>query len=135
MKNMTFKGTLIFAAMMVLAAAIGLSAKNSGKASMKFAEPIYDFGIVKEDGGAVSHEFDFENAGSANLIIYEAKADCGCTRPDYPKAPIAPGKQGKIKVTYNPLGRPGAFTKVVTIKTNGSPSKVRLKIRGTVSPK
>lgn len=107
MKNMTFKGTLIFAAMIVLAAAIGLSAKNSGKASMKFAEPIYDFGIVKEDGGAVSHEFDFENAGSANLIIYEAKADCGCTRPDYPKAPIAPGKQGKIKVTYNPLGRPG----------------------------
>ena len=63
------------------------------------------------------------------------RADCGCTRPDYPKAPIAPGKQGKIKVTYNPLGRPGAFTKVVTIKTNGSPSKVRLKIRGTVSPK
>ena len=57
---MTFKGTLIFAAMIVLAAAIGLSAKNSGKASMKFAEPIYDFGIVKEDGGAVSHEFDFE---------------------------------------------------------------------------
>ncbi len=38
-----------------------------------------------------------------------------CTRPDYPKAPIAPGKAGKIKVTYNPLGV-RAFTKVVTIK-------------------
>ena len=47
---MTFKGTLIFAAMIVLVAAIGLSAKNSGKASMKFAGSIYDFGIVKEDG-------------------------------------------------------------------------------------
>ena len=46
-----------------------------------------------------------------------------------------PGKGGVIKVSYNPLGRPGGFTKVVTVKCNGNPSKVRLKIRGTVSPK
>ncbi len=95
MKNMTFKGTLIFAAMIVLAAAIGLSAKNSGKASMKFAEPIYDFGIVKEDGGAVSHEFDFENAGSANLIIYEGRLRVHA--PGLPEGSYCPRKAREDK--------------------------------------
>lgn len=105
------------------------------KGEIKFEKTVHDFGHVKENGGPVSVEFPFTNSGDANLLIYEAKAECGCTTPDYPKAPIAPGKGGKIKVTYNPLGRPGAFDKVVTVKTNGKPGKVRLKIRGTVTPK
>lgn len=110
------------------------NAKSDGKAKMKFEETTHDFGMVKEKGGPVSCDFVFENAGDGNLIIYEAKAECGCTRPEFPKAPVAPGKNGVVKVTYNPLGRPGAFTKVVTVKTNGNPAKLRLKIRGTVVP-
>ena len=112
-----------------------MSASPKEKGEIRFEEMVHDFGHVREDGGPVSVEFPFTNAGKGNLIIYEAKAECGCTTPDYPKAPIAPGKSGKIKVTYNPLGRPGAFDKVVTVKTNGKPGKVRLKIRGTVTPK
>lgn len=99
------------------------------------AKTTHDFGIVKEDGGPISTEFVLENKGGGNLVVIDAKADCGCTRPEFPKAPIGPGKTGKVKVTYNPLGRPGSFEKVVTLRTNGSPSKIRLKIRGTVSPK
>ena len=95
----------------------------------------HDFGIVKEDGGPISTEFVLLNKGGGNLIVIDAKADCGCTRPEFPKASIGAGKSGKVKVTYNPLGRPGSFEKVVTLRTNGSPSKIRLKIRGTVSPK
>lgn len=123
----------LFAVMLFGAA--NIEAKPKGKPSMKFAETVHDFGMVKEDGGPVSCEFDFVNDGEGNLVIYDATADCGCTRPDYPKAPVAPGKSGKIKVVYNPLGRPGGFTKVITIKSNGSPSKTRVKIRGTVVPK
>ena len=82
----------------------------------------------------VSHEFEFTNVGDGNLIIIEATATCGCTRPEYPKNPIAPGKKGKIKVTYNPIGRQGAIDRVVTVKTNGSPKKVRLKLKGNVVP-
>lgn len=105
------------------------------KGMIQFVSTTHDFGTINENGGPVSVEFPFTNSGDANLLIYEAKAECGCTTPDYPKAPIAPGKGGKIKVTYNPLGRPGAFDKVITVKTNGKPGKVRLKIRGTVTPK
>lgn len=109
--------------------------KNDGNAMIRFTEQTYDFGNIKEKGGPVSHEFEFVNVGNGNLVILDATAECGCTRPEYPKNPIAPGKKSKVKVTYNPLGRPGAFSKDVTVKTNGSPRKVRIKIRGNVIPK
>lgn len=108
---------------------------NAGKkAEIKFTENSYDFGSVPEHGGKVSHTFEFTNTGDANLVIVDAKADCGCTVPEYPSAPIAPGKKGKIKVTFNPLYRPGAFTKVITIRSNAKQKKARIKISGIVNP-
>lgn len=119
----------------IILATASLSAKGGGKASMKCEQTTHNFGTIKENGGPVTCEFPFINQGEANLIIFDATAECGCTRPTYPKQPIAPGKSGVIKVTYNPIGRPGAFDKMVTVKTNGKPGKVRLKIKGTVMPK
>lgn len=127
---------LAFAVMLVTVSAVSaLAREKNKKGAMHFAETVHDFGTVRENGGPVSVEFPFVNTGGANLVVYEAKADCGCTTPEFPKNPVAPGKGGKIKVTYNPLGRPGAFDKVITVKTNGKPGKVRLKIRGSVIPK
>lgn len=129
------KRTLFFVIMAVLAVAIPCSIEAKGKkAKINFTEYRFDFGNVKEKGGPVSHEFTFTNTGDGNLIIIDATATCGCTKPTYPKNPIAPGKRGKIKVTYNPVGRPGPIDRTVTVKTNGSPKKVRLKIVGTVIP-
>ena len=121
-------------ALMVFAMPMLLDAKSKGVAKIEFNDYSYDFGIVQEKNGMVSHEFEFTNVGDGNLIIIEATATCGCTRPEYPKNPIAPGKKGKIKVTYNPIGRQGAIDRVVTVKTNGSPKKVRLKLKGNVVP-
>jgi len=109
-------------------------AAGKGKPAIKFSEYRIDLGTVKEKGGPVSCEFMFTNTGNANLIIIDAKATCGCTRPEYPQKPIAPGKSGKIKVTYNPLGRPGPIDRTVTVTTNGKPKKVRLHIGGNVTP-
>lgn len=108
--------------------------KENGKGSASFTSQLFDFGTIREDCGSVSHNFEFVNTGNGNLVINEAKAECGCTRPDYPKAPIAPSKKGKIKVTFLPAGRPGAFEKTVTVNTNGNPRKIRLKIKGNVIP-
>lgn len=112
-----------------------MTAKGKEKAEIAFAEKTHNFGIVKEDGGPVSYDFQFVNDGKGNLIIYDATAQCGCTRPEYPKNPVAPGKNGKIRVTYNPIGRPGPFEKVVTVRSNAKEGKVRLKISGNVTPK
>ena len=76
-------------------------------AIITFDEKSHDFGTIKEADGPVSYSFKFENTGDEPLVIINVNASCGCTRPDYPKEPIRPGKKGEIKVTYNPAGRPG----------------------------
>ena len=125
-------GLLLF---MLIGVAMAGWAADKSKGSIKFQETIYDFGNIKEDGGKVTHEFEFKNEGKEPIKITDARAQCGCTTPEYPKDDIAPGESGVVKVTYNPLGRPGGFTKVVTIRCTGNPGKVNLKIRGTVLPK
>lgn len=130
--------TYILIFLVVVAALVGVGTaqakknKNDGEGKIDFTEKVYDFGKIKENGGLVTHEFKFTNNGDGNLVILKAAAECGCTRPSYSDAPVAPGKFGKLKVSYNPKGRLGSFEKVVTVTATGSPRKVRLKIRGVV---
>ena len=112
----------------------------TGMADEKQAEATFevrshDFGTIKEANGPVSCTFEFTNTGDKPLLIVDAVASCGCTRPEYPTKPIKPGKKGKIKVTYSPIGRPGAFKKTVKVKTNGKERSTTLRIEGTVIPK
>ncbi len=119
-----------------MAFAVGSFAAFAQDPAITFEDTIYDFGTIAEDGGNVTHEFVFTNTGDAPLMIVSATASCGCTRPSFPKKPVAPGKSDKIKVTYVPAGRPGEFVKSVTVKSNAAKNKtVRLKIKGTVTPK
>lgn len=104
-------------------------------AEAKFEVKSHDFGTIKEANGPVSCTFEFTNTGDKPLLIIDATASCGCTRPEYPSKPIKPGKKGKIKVTYSPIGRPGAFKKTVKVKTNGKERTTTLRIEGTVIPK
>ena len=112
----------------------------SGLANDKYAEATFetkshDFGTIQEAKGPVSCTFEFTNTGDKPLLIIDAVASCGCTRPEYPSKPIKPGKKGKIKVTFSPIGRPGAFKKTVKVKTNGKERTTTLRIEGTVIPK
>ena len=115
---------------------VAISAVADGKqAEATFTVKSHDFGTIKEEGGPVSCTFEFTNTGDKPLLIIDATASCGCTRPEFPTKPIKPGKKGKIKVTYSPIGRPGAFKKTVKVKTNGSEHTTTLHIHGTVIPK
>lgn len=115
--------------MLTLLCAVPASAKD--KACMNFTESVYDFGQISLKKGKVSHEFTFTNTGDKNLVITDARADCGCTRPEYGDAPVAPGKTGTVKVTFAPAAK-GHFSKKVTVTNNGNPRKVRLIIKGEV---
>lgn len=126
---------ILISILCVMALAISVSAADKTNAVIKFEKTTFDFGNIKENGGPKSHEFVFTNEGTEPLKIISARAECGCTKPEFPKKEIAPGEKGVIKVTYNPLGRPGGFTKVVTVRCTGNPGKINLKIRGTVIPK
>lgn len=122
--------------MAMAGAAAGAFGINAGEPAVEFTELVHDFGTIAENGGPVSHEFEFINSGDAPLMVVNATASCGCTRPDFPKKPVAASKKGKIKVTYLPAGRPGEFNKTVTVKTNAKKKgkKVTLRIKGFVTP-
>lgn len=104
-------------------------------AVISFSEKEFNFGEV-ESGEIVEHVFAFTNSGEAPLIISNAKASCGCTVPEWPKDPIAPGDEGKIKVRFDSKGKSGVQNKVVTVTANTQPSQTEVYIKGMVkSPK
>lgn len=117
----------------MVAAFVCFAAFAQGHATYKEKE--HDFGYIKEAKGAVSHTFELKNTGDKPLVILQVVTSCGCTRPEFPTKPIKPGKTAKIKVTFNPAGRSGAFMKPVKVKTSGDEGRTTLTIRGTIIPR
>ena len=101
--------------------------------TMSFTEDSWDFGTIKEEGGKVSHTFEFTNKGTKPFVIEHVATTCGCTTPKYSKEPILPGKKGTIQITYDPDGRPGPFRREVTIISNGRTNRNVLTIKGDVT--
>jgi hypothetical protein len=97
--------------------------------NLAFTTETHDFSTVAE-GPAANYEFEFKNTGKEPIMIESVHASCGCTTPSYSKEPIAPGKTGTIKASYNTVGRPGPFTKSITVTSNAG-TKV-LTIKGSV---
>lgn len=119
--------------MLLALAALGASAK--GKARITFDSTSHDFGTIKEDGGQVTAVYGFTNTGDEPLtIITVTNGGCGCTTPSFPKEPIAPGKKGEIKITFQPRGRKGEFNRTVKVKTNADAGRRTLKFNGVVIP-
>ena len=91
----------------------------------------FDYQNLAADG-KVSHTFKIDNTGDAPLVLTRVIASCGCTTPEWTKEPIAPGKSGDVKITYNPAGRPGVFAKAISIYSNGKKGSYILTIKGKV---
>lgn len=123
---------VIFILMAMLMTISVASAQGDKQAVLSVKENIYDFGTIKEDGGNVSHTFVVSNEGASPLVMTRVIASCGCTTPQWTKEPIAPGKKGEVKVTFNPKGRPGMFAKTISIYSNGKKGSYILTIKGKV---
>jgi hypothetical protein len=116
----------------LLLCVLALAARAQGV--LTFESIDHDFGKVSE-GTMATYEFKFKNTGNQPIVIANAQASCGCTTPEWTKAPVMPGKSGIIKAVYNSAGRPGVFAKTVTVMSNASdPNKV-LSLKGTVLTK
>ena len=76
--------------------------------------------------------FKFTNTGTEPLLITNARGSCGCTVPQYPTEPIAPGATSEIKVVYKPGKQKGNQTKYVTVTANTEPAQSRLQITANV---
>ena len=101
------------------------------KAILTFTDTIYHFGPIQE-GEIASHDFEFTNTGSKDLLIASAKASCGCTVPQFPKAPIHPGEKSSIQVSFNSTGKRGYNEKSVVIQSNAEPAEQEIYIQAEV---
>ena len=107
-----------------------LLAQAKVDALIQFGTTSHNFGKIPREK-PVTYEFSFTNPGSKPLIIEDATAECGCTKPEFPKRPVMAGGKGTITVTYD-AKEPGAFTKKITVKlVNVAETKV-LSISGVV---
>lgn len=114
------------------ATASGNSKKNIP--AFEWAETRFDFGDVPE-GEKVTHIFKFKNTGDADLIIASVSPSCGCTVPVWSKAPVKPGDEGSIEVTFNTAGKSGQESKTIAVLANTVPSTRVLTISAQVIPK
>ena len=96
-----------------------------------FEKEVHDFGTIVQ-GEKVSYSLKFTNTGKADLIITSAKGSCGCTVPEWPKDPIAPGADGVIDVVFDSDGKSGQQNKKVTIVANTVPNTKVLAINGVI---
>ena len=96
----------------------------------KLSTETYDFGKIKQSVPATA-TFVVTNIGTDPLIIEQANPTCGCTISDYTKAPIAPGKTGYIKATYNAMAL-GGIHKTLTVKFAGVDEIKQINLAGEV---
>lgn len=105
------------------------------KPEMNLDKNEHNFGIIKEEIGAVTTQFEFTNTGSSPLIIQRVASSCGCTTPSYSREPILPGKKGSIAAQYSTVRRPGTFNKTIRVYTNVPDTVYVLTIKGNVTPR
>ena len=111
--------------------ASSLAAITFAQGKFSFTEESYDFGTVTE-GVKATHTFQFTNTGDAPIVISGVRASCGCTTPQWPKEPIAPGETGEITAIYNSKGRLNAFNKSIRVTSNATEATKTLYIKGNV---
>jgi uncharacterized protein (DUF58 family) len=101
---------------------------------IKFKTESHDFGKI-EEGTIATFTFEFTNTGTAPVVISNASPSCGCTTPDWTKEPVMPGKTGKVTASFSSAGRPGGFSKTVTVVSNAETPQIILSFKGEVLPK
>ncbi len=110
--------------------AFAVTAQDKPENIIKLNADSHDFGKIKQ-GTPVSHYFELTNISDKPVVIENAWSSCGCTVPEYPKAPIAAGETVKIKVQYSAASA-GHFEKDVFLKIAGVTQPKTLHIKGDV---
>lgn len=103
-------------------------------ASVKFDTQNWNFGDVEESGGNVTHIFTFTNISQRPVVVLDVSASCGCTSPSFSRKPVMPGAKGEISVVFDPINRPGKFSKGVSVRLSSN-ERVSLNIEGNVIPR
>jgi uncharacterized cupredoxin-like copper-binding protein len=75
----------------------------------------HQFENIREVDSIASHRFVFRNTHTEPVRLTYVKAGCGCTTPTWTERNVAPGDTGSVIAAYGAWGRPGQFSKQVTV--------------------
>jgi len=102
------------------AATTAAQSDSASLTTLEWIDPVnLDLGSITK-GQVVEVSWKFKNTGNQPLTITSVTAGCGCTTPDPPKEPIAPGAEGVIKAKFNSENFSGHVTKEVNVQANNS---------------
>ena len=98
------------------------------------SESRHDFGEVPA-GTTVTHTFTLYNTGPDTLRISDVRGSCSCTKPKWSNAPLAAGDSTTIEVGFHATNDParwGKFSKLILIRSDGTPAVKTLTLKGIV---
>lgn len=104
------------------------------RAQLRFERTTLDVKTISEDDAPSVHTFRYVNDSDKPVVITRVETTCGCAKPQYTKAPILPGTEGEVSVTFYPRGHAGTLDRSLYVRTNASEKPVRLTLVGTVTP-
>lgn len=90
---------------------------SSTLTSIQWIDSSLNLGSVSE-GELVNVKFRFRNTGDKPLVIKSVRASCGCTTPEPPTRPYAPGEEGEITASFNSANRVGLNRKEIFVSAN-----------------
>lgn len=107
-------------------------AQNPVAAPIVFKETNFDFGAVSKNNGPVVHRFYYYNRTAGPVTILSVNADCGTGILEWTKTPVKPNQGGVVVVSFDPKGKPGYFSKKISVQPDGFNNVINLQLSGHV---
>jgi len=111
-------GKLIWGCFLLVISPLVVEAQDHSGRQLVWERNLIDIGTVMQEKGEVVSEFLFVNKADFPIFIQDIVTDCGCTTVSYTTDTLSLDKIGSVKVSYEPTGRSGPFSKMIIVKTN-----------------
>lgn len=129
------KNKIVSVLVLIFLISLNSFSQQAGKGEIKFESEQHNFGVIKEDGGSLTHNFVFSNTGEEPIVITNVRSGCGCAIPDWTRQPVRPGEKGFVKVVFDPRNMPGKFNKSMVVSSTAISANKVLRILGEVTPR
>jgi hypothetical protein len=113
------KSFLVLSLVMGIFSAVSAQTTANIDQALKFKNDVYDFGKISF-GQPATYTIEFTNISKDTLTLVNARPGCGCTTPNFkPNEKIAPGKIGRVQITFNGSAM-GTFSRATALEfSNG----------------
>lgn len=88
-----------------------------------FEDSEHDFGLIKQSGGIVQHDFHLTYRGEETITITSTPGSCACTKGEIDKKELKKGDRATLTVFFHPnlhAEPEGRFSKTVSLITEPS---------------